>query len=212
MNTRTLYTFICVSFFVAGCASSPEVQISSLNSTTICCQTYVDIPIHTALNGDHTFDISGDSPVFLLPSGRSHFSAFTLPAEYGGKSLMLRTFAGAATISNGGGAHVYFYPAVTFLNASREYLSTQHDEKPIAELYGWSGHGSFVGKVNIPKGAAFAIFHTITSKVGASYVGYTRGPGFTTMAGGALISLGGGVGPMRAVFSTTGKIMVSITP
>ena len=183
-----------------------------MNATKLCCSGYTEMPVAARLDTEQILEISADSPVFSFVGGRSYFSLLLLAESMRGQSLMLRSFVGSPTITNSGGAHLYFFPAVTFLNVSREPIVTLYDERPVPELYGWSGIGSFVGKVRIPATAAFAIIHTSPAKLGELYIGYVKSPGFTTMTGGVLISQGGGEAPMRAVLSSTGKVLVSVAP
>ena len=197
---------------IAGCATSPDSQRDVLNATKLCCSGYADMQVSARLDTEQVLEINADSPVFSFVGGRSYFSLLLLSEGMRGQSLMLRTFVGSPTITNSGGAHLYFLPAVTFLNTSREPIVTLNDERPIPELYGWSGTGSFVGKVRIPSTASFAIIHTSPAKLGQLYTGHVKSPGFTTMTGGVLISQGGGEAPMRAVLSSTGKVLVSIAP
>lgn len=206
------YTFlsILVATILSACAVSPDTQRSALAAATTCCRSIGDIPITDVLGAKESIEISSESPVFDFSTGRSHFASFALPDNSKGKKLELRAFVGSPTIVDGLGGHTSFFPAVTFLDGKRQPLGTAYDEQPTAQLYGWSGRGSFFAHVNIPENAKYAILHTVPRKFGELYTGYVAAPGTTMMAGGVPIKMGSGKGPMRTVFVSTGTVMVSL--
>lgn len=126
--------------------------------------------------------------------------------------MSLRTFAGGLAGPSPKDGHLHFFPAVTFLSADKTPIATLFDEKPVSDYYGWSGVFTFVGKVRIPDNAAYAVIHTLPSKLGESYMSdYAKMPGMTTMAGGSVISTPSRNYPMRARYVSTGKVMVSVS-
>jgi hypothetical protein len=170
------------------------------------------IPFTGTVKPEIELDITKDSPVFDFPSGRSHFIALTIPESLRGRDLILRTFVGAPVIAKGVGGHNYFFPVLTYLDSSRNVTSTLHDEKPRAELYGWSGRGAFTSIVSVPRSANYVVIHTPDARLGELYVDYTDGPGFTAVIGGTLVSFARGKGPVRAFRGSTGTVMFSEGP
>ena len=121
---RSALSLIAWSFLAIGCAVSPEGQRASLDSATICCGSFSEFAISQPIPFDQQIEITSISPVFGFPSGRSHWVAFVIPDALQSRNLVIRTFGGSPVIANGLGGHTYFFPEITFLDATRVPVST----------------------------------------------------------------------------------------
>lgn len=209
MSTKTFLSILAITI-LSACAVSPENQRNALAAATSCCHSIAEIPITDVLGVKESIDITSESPVFDFSTGRSHFASFTLPDSSRGKRLELRAVIGTPTIVDGLGGHTSFLPAVTFLDERHEPLGTAYDEQPTAQMNGGWSRGTFLSYAKIPNNAKYAVLHTVPRKFGELYIGYVFSPGMTMLVGGVPFSTGGGKGPMRTVFVSTGTVMVSL--
>lgn len=107
--------------------------------------------------------------------------------------------------------HVYFFPAVTFPTADKKPINTEFDDRPVANLFGWTKHSTFVSKVRIPDTAAFAVVHTLQDKIGEKYVGnVVKAVGMGTIVNGVVMSFPGADRPLVARYTSSGKVIVSL--
>jgi hypothetical protein len=196
---------------LAACAVSPEALRAPLDAAKPCCEGFATLPPPVALTQDSRLRITGQSPLFVFPEGRSRFAVFAVPEGAAGRTLVVRSFGNGPTTKNGWGAHLFFFPMVTFLNPAREVIGTATDPAPVAGLYKWYGEGNIMHRLRIPPSAAFAVFHTPPNSLGSLYETYVDdGPGFTVMVGGNIISNPAGRSQVRAVRDATGELMVVV--
>lgn len=203
MVTRVCLLFVA-ALNVISCAS-PQAERTRLQGLTACCNEIQTIPISQPLNLESEISISQDAPVFDFESGRSHFVAFTIPERYRGRKVFVRSFA--SMLPQRGRAFGYFAPTLMYLDAERKVIASTHDDKPMGELYGWSGHGAFVSTTSVPRSAHYVIVYTSSERLGERYTTYIQSPTYLAPVGGALIPQGGRQSPHSGVRTATGTAM-----
>lgn len=179
---------------LAGCATGPYVpyqqRLERLHAVVPCCATTKDLPISASLEDELRVSLEETSPVFEFATGRSPFFGFRLPEiseayalelrTSGGDPIDMRTLAipGAKRVPGASPeadeepfdvkyhmGHRFLYPAVLFLDETRQPISVGEDTHMSAP----AGTLGLVAKVGVPRGARFAVLHTPASKVGQTY-------------------------------------------
>lgn len=203
-NFKTLW--IGFVFMLGGCALGPA-QMQVLDKAAVCCSTYSEMRVSGRLGQEPiTFEITTDSPSFEFDMGKSFFQLMELASPADNAELEVRTFFTGAIAPT---AH-YFFPVMTFLDDSYKPILVAEPEIWRPHLFGPTGTSTWFGRVQIPKGAIYSVFHTPRERIGSSYSGPIMTKGMTMMIGLTVLSLPGGPATATGKLGPTGKIMAAV--
>lgn len=210
-------TLLGATAMVMGCANVDQ-QRELLDRPGACCTAITDAPATPISSAPQVIRISATDPIGEFPEGKSRFKVLALPANASQSTqvIKLRAMTQFTKVFSGGGSWApYFHPAVTFLDANRNVVSTVVATEDPPKPDGCGPHfGCAIVEVEapVPAAARYVVIHQPQKLLGKTrdQIGFGVQREQTLYAAGALIRIGEGAPGRRVIVMAEGDISVSV--
>jgi hypothetical protein len=201
---------LIVPALVSGCAAPINDQTDALAKISGCCTPVSNLPVAGSLGGSIKAELSPAVTVTEIGGKRSPALRYVLPADAGGKVLLIE-----ATPYDPGLQEYYtqtlrFVPvSVVFLDASGSPMTTTKDSGLIgAKASSWAYSFSAWRHVTVPNEAASVVFYSEPALHGIKQpLNYQFGG--MVPAGGILIPMNGSANARYTVFGGFAAVIIA---
>lgn len=146
-----LFAALCA---LAGCATrNTAVLRHDMSTRDVCCASFGEMPSSPLGTEPHKFSLGHGSPLFAFAEGKSYFAAFSLPPEKA-PGIVFTSYRQGEFLPDA----ALFFPSFVFLDRQHQPIETVRD----APMQPGAG-AAFVGRLAIPRDAAFVVVFTIGS-------------------------------------------------
>lgn len=170
MNLKSPAITLLVTM-LSSCATMQD-DMDAFNKKPICCNGYNDM-LFWKWDGTKAFhsSIKSNAPIYVFEEGRSRFTAVEFTGSAAPSELWITARSKGVADQNpfNSPKKALFYPAVTFLDGTKNKILPSKDHTLQIELITSSNSDTFTtaeAKIKVPNTARFAIIHSASVKFG----------------------------------------------